>query len=251
MKSMNLFIIPGNPPVESFYEKWKREIIHRHPDIEVSINYFPPIDQYKDSADYLHQIVEFYQRRFERFQEKQKSKQTKNVVIGHSIGGYIALQLTRNNLNDIDQCGLLFPFLQRPSLRGYLVLNLISSIQKRRMLFNGVLLARPLLQVFFRELAEVKENEIVSGFSFVPHERATIGQIVEPEIYYEFPEELKAKTFAVYTGNDTWYHREAVSFLKKQFHCRFIELRHDFVTVSKERDKMWELLCTELNGISG
>jgi len=220
-----MIIIPGNPPASYYYEAWKQELerITHH---DVLIDYYPSFDDVSCSQEYLEKIEHFY--------AEQIQNHDKISLIGHSIGGHIALKLLEKYPEKIEHCVLLFPFLHSPGIKGKLMLGALHQINKRAFLKATRFKMIKLLSYFDQDIKKIKIHEIDSSLNFAFHEHKTIGRKKNIDINPN----LNKKITLYYTAKDTWCSKKVVNNLHPDIHTQFTNISHNFVTCPKQRQEM-------------
>ncbi|MDF1683650.1 MAG: alpha/beta fold hydrolase [Legionellaceae bacterium] len=220
-----IIIIPGNPPASYFYEAWKQELKHiTHHD--VLIDYYPSFNHITCSQKYLEKIEDFYADQIQNHE--------KIILIGHSIGGHIALKLLEKYPEKIDRCVLLFPFLHSPGIKGKLMLSALHQINKRAFLKARRFKMLKLLSYLDQDINKLNIHEIDSSLSFAFHEHKTMVHKKNININPD----LCKKITLYYTNKDTWCSKKVVRKLHPEMHKTFTEINHNFVTSPEQRQKM-------------
>ena len=153
-------------------------------------------------------------------------------VVGHSLGGWMARQLTERNPGLVDRCFLLFPFLSRPALRGMAVLHLARHLHK----IPFILKTRRLVEKFFSELRYVSEEELCLCLGLAFHEYAVLGQ------NHQLPmiaADLRRKFHAIYRDGDTWFPTTTALHVTGQISCEKTTALHDFIVSRAGRDSVF------------
>jgi pimeloyl-ACP methyl ester carboxylesterase len=119
---MNIFLIPGNPPASYFYQKWLAELEQAGAFKSSHFHIYPTFKQEKNQQAYWQGVLNFYQEKLSNLDEV--------ILIGHSVGGKVALDLMQKNPLNVKKCFLLFPFLRSPGPRGKLVLEGVSRLHQ-------------------------------------------------------------------------------------------------------------------------
>lgn len=216
-------IIPGNPPASYFYETWRKELelITQN---KVLIDYYPSFSDVSCSQEYLEKIEDFY--------AEQIKNHTKINLIGHSIGGHIALKLLEKYPEKIEHCVLLFPFLHSPGIKGKLMLATLHQINKRAFLKTRRFKLLKLLSYLDQDIQKLTMQEIDSSLNFAFHEHKTIGRKkninINPSLF--------KKITLYYTTKDTWCSKKnVVSHLHPEINTQHTTVSHNFVTSPEQR----------------
>ena len=217
-----IIIIPGNPPARYFYEAWKKEL-ERTVNHEVIIDYYPSFDDTTCSLEYLKKIENFYL--------EEVKKHEKVMLIGHSIGGHIALKILEKYSDKIDHCVLLFPFLHSPGFKAKLILGAINQINTRTFLTTRLTGLLKILSWLDKDIKKLTTHEIHSSLNFACHEHTTIGS---KKIIKNNPK-LNKKITVYYTHKDTWCSKKVVRNLHPELRTEFIPIKHNFVVFPAQR----------------
>ncbi|MBS0653876.1 MAG: hypothetical protein JSR39_10190, partial [Verrucomicrobia bacterium] len=154
---MHLFIIPGNPPALYFYELWAEEIQREHGKCSVYISPYPQLPNSDDSSRYLSDTALIHGQQLLNFHQVAKKKV---VIIGHSLGAWMALELLKEHDEIIENCFLLYPFLLRPSLKGRAILKSMRHLYRVPFIEDLLLGSRGILERFFEDLRYVTDEEL-------------------------------------------------------------------------------------------
>jgi pimeloyl-ACP methyl ester carboxylesterase len=240
---MQIFIIPGNPPSEYFYKIWKKELTDdlKLDQDSVAVEYFPSFCMSLSSEAYYQEMVNFYKERLFSFIENNKSEEV--VLIGHSVGGTIALDILKEHPEKIDKCVLIFPFLGKPGKRGRLVLNFVRALVKSTKMIPFIIKRRAFIDIINSEFSKISDDEIESSLKFAFHERETIGKIkkvnkLEPSII--------EKVTVLTCPKDTWCINKYLYQAGLKSKMNHLEVSHDFVVESKQRKIVNESLVNLL-----
>jgi pimeloyl-ACP methyl ester carboxylesterase len=127
-------IIPGNPGDVAFYEKFHRRLTERGHEVVISAH--PPLCE---RAENLLPYAAHHARATERYlRDSQRAPDDVEVVlVGHSVGSYLAYLIVAHGLLPVRRVFMLFPFLMRPSFSGRLILASLAF----RPLVRGALAA--------------------------------------------------------------------------------------------------------------
>jgi len=222
MNNSKIIVIPGNPPASYFYEAWKKEL-NLMTNNKVMIDYHPSFDDTTCCLEYLKKVEDFY---LEQVQNNEKV-----ILIGHSIGGHIALKILEKHYEKIEHCVLLFPFLHSPGFKGKLVLGILNLINKTTFLKAGLAgLLKP-LSWLYKDIKMLTSNEINSSLNFAFHEHKTIGRKKNININPK----LNHKITLYYTNKDTWCSKKVIQNLHPEIRTEFININHNFVVYPDQR----------------
>ncbi len=237
---MHLFIIPGNPPALHFYELWAEEIKKEYKASSVYISPYPFLPNREDSLDYLNQVAAIHRENLVTFQKKAQAQVT---VIGHSLGGWMALRLLENHPDLIENCLLLYPFLRRPSLKGRIVLRSMRQIVRLSFLKEALLKHRKKLERVFDELPYVTDQELRTSLLLIDHEYTVIGRYSGP---LEIPQHLSNKLHMLYCDRDKWCPTPTIRALQTSISSEKTEARHGFITSKEERAIVLKTLFSKI-----
>lgn len=231
MKS-KVIVIPGNPPARYFYEAWKEELedMTGH---EVSIDYYPSFEATSCSLSYLQQVEDFYLEQVKRHEYV--------VLIGHSIGGYLALKILEKHPEKIKHCVLLFPFLHSPGFKAKLTLGLLNQIYKRNFLKVRLAGMLNLLGYVYKDSKRLTLDELKSGLDFAFHEHKTIRRQKSLDINPN----LHQKITVYYTSKDTWCPKKVAENFHPELRTEQVSLSHNFVVFPEQRKVMNDCLAAE------
>jgi pimeloyl-ACP methyl ester carboxylesterase len=154
------------------------------------------------------------------------------VVIGHSVGAWMALRLLEEEDGIIENCFLLYPFLRQPSLKGRAVLKFMRLIYQIPFVESLLFGCRNILERFFEDLKYVTDEELRSSLALAYHEYNVIGRTKKaPEI----PQQLRKKLHMIYCDQDTWCPSQTVDEVKKWISREKLDTTHGFITSQEER----------------
>ncbi len=226
---MHFFIIPGNPPALYFYKLWAEEIQREYSECSICISSYPSLPSYDDSSKYLNNVAAIHGQELLAFH---KSVKEKVIIIGHSLGAYMALSLLKGYDTIIENCLLLYPFLQRPGLKGRVILKSMRHFHKIPFAEKLLLNCRSILERFFQDLKYVTDEEFRVSLTLAYHEHKVIGDCKGT---LQIPERLHEKLHMIYCDRDTWCPAYTVNEMKKWISCEKIAATHGFVTSKEER----------------
>lgn len=227
--AMHLFIIPGNPPALYFYELWAEEIQREHSECSVCISPYPQLPISDDSSKYLSDTAIIHGQQLLAFHKAVKKKV---VVIGHSLGAWMALQLLKEHNEIIENCFFLYPFLLRPSLKGRAILRSVRHLYRVPFIKDFLLSCRGILERFSKDLRFVTDEELCTSLALAYHEHKIIGLY---QGTLQIPEQVRDKLHMIYCDQDTWCPPHTVNEMKKWISCEKTETTHGFITSAQER----------------
>ncbi len=229
-------MLPGNPPMSHFYENWKTEIIESHKNATIKIASYHCFPLKQSSAGYFQRMIDTLK---EDILEFQKNSTEPVTLIGHSFGGFLALNLMNEISSVVSNCLLLYPFLKAPGPVGQTVLAAVKNCVQLKFEKN-ILAFYPYLQRISPMLKKLDFLEAQTGLHIAYHEYFTIGQNKSPLI---IPNEIRSKINLFYTLNDTWCPVKTIDELKSQIPCHELKSPHTFVLWQKEREKVFEQIA--------
>lgn len=237
---MNLFIIPGNPPAVHFYNKWIEEIAETHPDYGAFVSAYDT-NLSPSSPRYLEAVAANHTKNLEKYYLEVKKPIT---VVGHSLGAWMALKTLTAHSKIIERCYLLYPFLQKPTARGRLILGLTHKFTKWRKFESAIIKSKPILSRIFTALDKVSTEEMRSTLRLAHHEHSTIANRRSPEdlAVKNLSPELAKKLRFIYCENDTWCPPELQKNLRKSLKNKKVYAKHDFIISSHERAQVFRTM---------
>jgi pimeloyl-ACP methyl ester carboxylesterase len=237
---MNYFIIPGNPPALHFYQIWKQEIQAAHPQTSIMISPYPRYPLKQSSEDYFKLILNFHAEQLQAFQKTVNQPVT---VIGHSLGGWMALNLLSSHEASIDSCILLYPFLRAPSLKGKIILKSLHQLHKNSSFEKWVLKVRPLCEKINRDLRYVTDEELRSTLNLAHHEYVMIGKV---KSLPKLDSPLYQKIRLIYCDDDTWCADQTLRNMIPYVSHLKTNAKHGFIVSKHQREVVFRNI-QELN----
>jgi predicted alpha/beta hydrolase family esterase len=234
---MNLLIIPGNPSVRFYYESWVREL-QLNEQINATVVYLPKFSIDLPSNEYIELVIEYYE---EQLRKMFSINNQKVVVIGHSIGAFIAKKIATRNYELINKCFFLFPFFVHPGLKGKLVLKTVNTLNKNEKLSKVVKKYKRYFENLKDELRYVELDEIDSSLALAYHEHHVMNRNKHITIHPS----INSNT--IYCDNDTWCSFDQLKLLK--MHTRLIKTmnaKHDFIISPEQRKEITTLITKNL-----
>jgi pimeloyl-ACP methyl ester carboxylesterase len=119
-----LVVLPGNPGDAAFYQAFVQELERRGHEATVASH--PCL--FEAPADLL--VYARHQAASARRHLADRGRTVEDVeliLVGHSVGGYLAYLIVAHGLLPVARVILLFPFLMRPALRGRLILRALAA----------------------------------------------------------------------------------------------------------------------------
>ncbi len=237
---MNFFIIPGNPPAVHFYELWKTEISRAMPGTLVEVSAYTSPSPGQKSKDAMNHVVNSHSNKLLELYEKSRSP---IVVLGHSLGGYVALELLKRHAEIIEQVFLIHPFLRAPDTRGMSILKLATLIRNFQIIPSLIFRYRSFLENKISDLKGVTDQELLMSLEIAFHESQTIAQD-QSEI--EIKKNLAPKIKVFFTQNDTWCTAKVIESLRQQVFTQECLQPHGFITSKRHRQDLIETISKAL-----
>ncbi|MEO5667663.1 MAG: hypothetical protein ABIR96_06375 [Bdellovibrionota bacterium] len=235
---MNLFILPGNPPALHFYELWAQEIRAQHPESKIEIAHYPLWQSEGDSHAYFRDLVAVVTKQFLEFRKREGIQAS---LVGHSLGGYLALKILEKVPSEVEKCYLLHPFLRQPLKRGRALLKLAYELRCHTPMEKWLVRLQPLVSLALEEASKITAEEIHVFTQLAYHEHLTISQ--DQSSPAVAPELLK-KVFVYSTEGDIWCPPATVASLGKDVRHTVGSASHNFVVTRKNRDRVSAYLST-------
>lgn len=226
---MQIFIIPGNPPALHFYKLWAEEIQREYSECSVHISPYQRLPRNNNSFEYLRDIAAIHGKELLAFHKTSKDK---IVVIGHSLGAWMALHILEEYTSIIEDCLLLFPFLRKPSLKGRVILKSMQLLHKTPLVENMLLGSRSILEKFFRDLKFVTDEELGISLILASHEHKVIGNCNKS---LQIPDQVQDKLHMLYCDQDIWCPSHIINKMKDLISCEKADTTHGFITSAQER----------------
>lgn len=235
-KNKHFLIIPGNPPIKHFYNEWIAELKSLFPGSKFELLEYPLFENKNLKQDYLQSVSD-------HFEEIIKSRETSVTLIGHSIGGKFAFDLTQKLPLHIDKCLLIFPFFGKPSIKGKLLLDISSVVDRRQLLSKFICNNITLLRKFIPETKFIVPRELQIGIRLGRFEKESMRN-ERQKICSQFDRKNRVQFY--YNIQDDWCTRETIEIFKDIVTSHRVEAKHDFVTCPVDRKKLNLFLKTNL-----
>ena len=236
---MNYLLIPGNPPAVHFYELWKSEIESTNKDILIQVSPYGDILNGNDSFVQELEILSHHQKQLEKFQKNIGKPVT---LLGHSLGGFVALKLFEKCPDLIKEVILLHPFLRQPEVKGRLILKTVAALSKIDLIPKTLINNRHVLERFSTELPFVSNDEMKLSFKIAHYESESILKDQSP-IHFDHLDKSKIKVY--YHSQDIWCPSNVMAQLKDQIHSIECLEPHGFITEKKYRESLWRKISGE------
>jgi hypothetical protein len=235
-KSKHFLIIPGNPPIKHFYNEWIVELKSIFPESKFELLEYPLFENKNLKQDYLRSVSD-------HFEDIIKSRETSVTLIGHSIGGKFAFDLTQRLPHLIDKCILIFPFFGKPSIKGKLLLDISSVVDRRQLLSKLICNNITFLKQIIPETKFIVPRELQIGIRLARFEKESMRNELQ-EICFQSGRKDKVQFY--YNIQDDWCTRETIEAFKDLVTSHRVEVKHDFVTCPADRKNLNHLLKTNL-----
>jgi hypothetical protein len=233
-----IYIIPGNPPSEYFYEKWANELTEKYSteslSCEVGYSSFPLISQENiSSQNYIQEIKSYYQAKIIEF-----SKGEEVTLIGHSFGCYIANLLINDDEIKISHCYNIFPFIGAPTLKGKLTLTFANLLGINQNFKSFFISNKILLNKVQKEIKHITSSELAASIELGIHESKLFKYKLAKNIFNN----ADKNTIIHNKEKDTWCNPRTIKLLRKKHVCHSTTAMHDFVVHKSERNLITDLL---------
>jgi surfactin synthase thioesterase subunit len=238
---LHLFIIPGNPPALYFYKLWAEEIQREYAGCSVCISPYQHTPVGVDSFTYLDNAVQIHGQELAAFHKAQRKK---IVIVGHSLGAWMALRLLERHSSIIESCILLYPFLRRPSIKGRAILKSIRHLYRIPLIEDLLLRCRGILERLFEDLKYVTDEELRTSLALAYHEYEVIGRYKKT---LQIPEQLREKLYMIYCDQDTWCSSRTINEMKKWISSEKTKATHGFIVSAQERATVLDALLHRIS----
>src|SRR5687768_10892156 len=115
-----LVVLPGNPGLAAFYEELVRDLERRGHEATVASHPCLP-EPPSELMVYAHHHADSVRRHLA--ERGRTVDDVELILVGHSVGAYLAYLVVAHGLLPVARVMMLFPFLMRPALRGRLILR--------------------------------------------------------------------------------------------------------------------------------
>jgi len=238
---VNLFIIPGNPPAVHYYDLWGQELVAAGLIRAYRVSAYPRFELRTDSVDYFCRVADHHAQAFLDYCANSEDPVR---VLGHSLGGSMALEILERHSALVVSCILLHPFLRAPAVRGQAILSLLRRLHYSPLFEKSLLRFRPLLQRLVSDFKNLSDEELKTFLNLAFHESVVMGSDRSP---LRINPRLVSKIQLLYCQNDTWCPPETVAQLASQLSLKDCGVSHAFVVSAKERAKMTTCLADEFS----
>lgn len=184
-------------------------------------------------------MINYHHEQLEKFHREVLKPVT---IIGHSLGGFVALNLLGKSPALVKEVILLHPFLRQPELKGRFILKTVAALSKIDFVPKTVVKNRNVLEWFSKELPFVTNEEMHLSFDIAYFESKSIMKDISP-LKLSHLDKSKIKMF--YCDKDIWCPMNVVKELKTQIHSTKCLEPHGFITEKKYRETLWETIMKE------
>jgi hypothetical protein len=216
---MLYIIVPGNPPVNRFYQ----EFLLLFPEGSIIFEYTRTSSKnlLDENIDKLEALV-------------LKHSGEKVHLIGHSIGGELVRVVKERCKNADIKSTYLFPFFGKGNLSAHIMLHITRLLSHMPRLVNFITNKKHYFYRIAPELVDVDKKDLLFAQKLAHHEYD----------YYSRQDWSKLKfddSRVFYTDNDRWL---PVKIAQELFDQRavYLSCRHDFVICDSQR----KLVCNEI-----
>ncbi len=246
-----LIFLPGNPSVPEIYDDFLFEIVDGHKNIEVkTLNH---LGQSRETVSLkrkidLSDVISHHKKNIREILEKNKNH--KIVLVGHSLGCTIGIEIYKEFQLRIEKVIMICPFLG-PSLNNDKFLKAFERKVSRNAIFAlmaGVLINKRVGSLFFRIwlgknkknahiLKNVRKQNFIANFvSLLSSYRKEFSSL---DIESKIDLLEKKKTHFIFAKEDFWVPAEVEKKLSLKFNCEVIDgISHDFCLSSEETKKI-------------
>jgi pimeloyl-ACP methyl ester carboxylesterase len=254
-----VFIIPGNPGIADYYSDFSNILTSKLNTLgkEAQIHIFSYLGFQKFPQEKIYSIqeeMEAWERKIAEILKKPKSRpgsRPKLVLIGHSIGAWIAQEIMRRNPKwDIQTAFFIYPFLRlNPEVKGQRKIGRLLESRLATILVGWVLrlfyffprkISRFLISILTKQQGKGARFVTLEYFSMDHIPRSVIGlaktefATLGDQLDWEFLRENRKKIVLFYTKSDIWAPEQDYRELQSsnlQIRLEWIEdSHHDFCT---------------------
>lgn len=247
MSNIHLFVIPGNPGIIEYYQDFVKNFhnikinVIKYKNFSEDSEEFFLVDELQFVKNQIFDLIDY---------------NDKNIIIGHSIGGWISLKLMEEI--NFDYCVLITPFLRKDFL-SYKQVMFKSILRKKDMIndfykfikknFIGKILFERIINDFdmsdnAKEITKkyfIKNDDILyKCLTLANSEFETLNYLFDLSLMNKFKDRLKF----YYCENDIWAPKIDFYILKLlKFNVKLINIKHDFCV----RKNDINLILSEIN----
>jgi hypothetical protein len=224
-----VLIIPGNPSISNYYQRWIAEMQHKLPEAEFIYAPYPFLDGVNCPKDYMSQITGFFKDKISDYEDHQIT------IIGHSIGAYFGARI-KELRKDITYIGL-FPFLGKRSLSADLTLQFAKFINKQKDLQKLIFNMRFVFYKKFPGFKNIDLEEIQNSIHLGAIEKQYFSKGNKLSLNHH-PTEFNI----VYTDGDKWCPPNMLRDIESFSNLHKLDSKHDFIIYPDERKKVSEAI---------
>jgi pimeloyl-ACP methyl ester carboxylesterase len=225
-----LFIIPGNPAASHYYDLWIKEFKEKT-DYECFYDTFPVLKETNTPEAYLEQMIDFYESRFLSFYNGKEA-----LLIGHSIGGFIASKLLERHPEKFSKVYLIFPFFGDTDFHGKAVLKTAYYVEKSKSLTNFIIKIKNSVKAILPEVSHVTSKELLTSVHFAKYEYLFFNKPSNRKINLPY----KEKTTLIYNSKDHWCTKKTREEIKTQIPSFFVDAHHKYIVFKEQREAILE-----------
>jgi pimeloyl-ACP methyl ester carboxylesterase len=232
-------LIPGNPAVASYYLSWINEIENQNKNIEIAYSTsYVVFDRKLSGSEYAKAIIEHHEKSLLALPSSEKI-----TIIGHCIGGYIALKLLEKYPERIEKIIILFPYIGYSEIPSLRFIRPFNFVDRHFPLVEILARYKNVFQKWKKEVVNIPKNELIEYLRF------GLRQCTYFTTYKFDPTPLslqKDKIHFLYIQNDEWCPSTTIELLKPISHPQQVAIPHDFIVDKDQRQKMTDVLLPYL-----
>lgn len=245
---VHIFIVPGNPGIIEYYN----DFISEFKDIKITVLKY---NNFSETSEKLFSILE-EQKHIKNQIINLINYNDKNIIVGHSIGGWISLRLMEEI--NFDSCILITPFLRKDFLsykqvifklllsKRDIINNFYKSLKKN--FLTSLIIERVINDFDMSDNAKeitkkyfIKNDDIFYGcLTLANSEFETLNYTLNLSLMNKFKDKLKF----YYCENDMWAPKVDFYILKLlSFDVDIVNIKHDFCVRKKDN----KILSTKIS----
>jgi len=232
---MKYFIIPGNPSAKYYYQKWVNELQEEYIFDEFKTVMYPLFSNELSPEEYFESMISFYEKEIKSYAQNSEIN-----IIGHSIGGYMALKALERCPELIKKCIMVFPFMGNPAPVGKGMLRLTSILENSKCGFDFFMNRVESLKFFIPPIKFVERDEFKAGIRLGHFERLYFAKknalpVIDPK--------LKSKVVMYYNSNDNWCTPLTVNaMVTEKIKTEHVKAKHDFIVSASHRKTLTSII---------
>ncbi len=219
-----VLIIPGNPSAEVIYTNWLKTLENDFKSFDFELLLLPKIDNTFSQLDH---VINYYQ-------EIISKRPSPVIVIGHSIGGYFASQVFKENPEQLKKLILIFPYFGHENIAGKLLLKTAQYLTTRPRTMKLLTSLKPFIDRYYAPSSLVNEQELTDSLRLAKLEKDHFKSLKNQCISHLGNDRIEF----IYTRKDNWCTKKTVDEVSKIKSTHFLDTIHDFVISPLEMAKM-------------